>query len=138
MQETLPVLTVKVPLPRNPLSLTQEVKIITTIFEIKFLFSNLFLAVLGFSCYVGFFSSCSEWGLRFTAVHGFSLQWFPLLQLEGSRVLTQQLWHMGLVALMHVGSSQVKDQTCVFCISKWILEPPGNPHYNHFNRNLKL
>ena len=33
---------------------------------------------------------------------GFSLQWFLLLQLEGSRVLTQQLWHMGLVAPDHL------------------------------------
>ena len=34
---------------------------------------------------------------------------------------------MGLVALWHVGSSQIRDQTCVSCIGRWILHSPGKP-----------
>ena len=33
----------------------------------------------------------------------------------------QLLWCMGLAALCHVGSSQARDQTCVPCIARWIL-----------------
>ena len=44
---------------------------------------------------------------------GFSLQWL-LLQL-------QQLWHSGLVALQHMGSSRTKDWIHVPYIGKWIL-----------------
>ena len=33
----------------------------------------------------------------------------------------QQLWHSGLVGLGHVGSSQTRDQSCVSCISRQIL-----------------
>ena len=43
---------------------------------------------------------------------GFLPQWLLLLQKMGSRVFRpQQLWHMGLVALWHVGSSQTSNQT---------------------------
>ena len=37
------------------------------------------------------------------------------------RVCIQYLSHMGLVALWHVGSSQIRDQTCVSCIGKQAL-----------------
>ena len=33
----------------------------------------------------------------------------------------QQLWLVGLIALWHVGSSQIRDQTRVPCIGRWIL-----------------
>ena len=36
----------------------------------RFLFIYLFMAVLGLHCCVRAFSSCSEWGLLFVAVHG--------------------------------------------------------------------
>ena len=53
---------------------------------------------------------------------GFSLQWLLWLQSRGSRVhRLQQLWHTGLVALQHVGSSWTRDQTRVHCIGMWIL-----------------
>ena len=44
------------------------------------------------------------------------LQWLWLL---GSRAQAQQLWHTGLVALGHVGSSRTRDRTCVSCIGRW-------------------
>ena len=39
------------------------------------------------------------------------LQWFRLVQSLGSRVF----------ALQHVESSGTRDQTCVLCIGRWIL-----------------
>lgn len=36
----------------------------------------------------------------------------------GSRAQAQQPWHVGLVALWHVGSSQIRDQTC---IGRWTV-----------------
>ena len=47
--------------------------------------------------------------------------WAQQLWLLGSRAQIPQLWHIGLVALWHVGSSQIRDQICVSCIGKWIL-----------------
>ena len=41
---------------------------------------------------------------------------------QGSRVLgLQQLWPMGLAALHHMESSNTRDQTCLPCIGRWIL-----------------
>ena len=42
------------------------------------------------------------------------------LWLAGSRPQAQQLWHMGLVALRHVGSSQTRARTRVPCIGRRI------------------
>ena len=39
----------------------------------------------------------------------------------GSRALAQYLWHLGLVALWHVGSSQTRDRTSVSCTARHIL-----------------
>ena len=36
-------------------------------------------------------------------------------------MLAQELWRMGLVALQHVDSSSSRDQTCVTCIGRLIL-----------------
>ena len=72
---------------------------------------------------------------------GFSLRWLLLLWstgsrctsfssygtraqqvwLAGSRAQAQQLWHTGLVAPWHVGSSQTRAQTRVPCIGRRIL-----------------
>ena len=83
---------------------------------------------------------------------GFSLRWLLLLWstgsrrtgfsscgtraqqlwLMGSRAQAQQLWHTGLVAPQHVGSSRTRAQTCVHCIGRRILnlcdtrEVPGH------------
>ena len=60
---------------------------------------------------------------------GFWLQWLLLFQSTGSRhagfsscsTWAQQLWHVGLVVLRHVGSSQTRDGTCVPCTGRRIL-----------------
>ena len=40
---------------------------------------------------------------------GFLLRWLLLLQNTDSRAPAQELWHVGLVALQHVGSSPTRD-----------------------------
>ena len=60
---------------------------------------------------------------------GFSLRWLLLLRSIGSRstgfsscgTRSQQLWHTGLVAPQHVGSSWTRAQTHVPCIGRQIL-----------------
>ena len=47
--------------------------------------------------------------------------WAQQLWLVGSRAQAQQLWHTGLVAPRHVGSSQNRARTRVPCIGGWIL-----------------
>ena len=47
--------------------------------------------------------------------------WTQQLWLAGSRAQAQQLWHTGLVAPWHVGSSRTRARTCVPCIGRWIL-----------------
>ena len=47
--------------------------------------------------------------------------WAQQLWLVGSRVQAPQLWHTGLVALQHVGSSQTRARTRVPCIGRQIL-----------------
>ena len=53
------------------------------------------------------FSSCGTWAQQ--------------LWLAGSRAQAQQLWHTGLVAPWHVGSSRTRAQTRVPCIVRQIL-----------------
>ena len=43
------------------------------------------------------------------------------LWLSGSGALAQQLWHVGLVAQQHVGSSWIRNQTHVSCVGRHIL-----------------
>ena len=112
-----------------------------------------------------------SWGYSSLWCVGFSLWWLLLLwstgsrctgfssygkraqQLwfAGSRVQAQQLWHTGLVALRHVGSSRTGAQTRVPCIGRWILNhcatrevllltlicPSSNPKYLR-TQSLKL
>ena len=68
----------------------------------------------GFSLLWGLFSPYSERGPLF-------VQWLLLLQRTGSRAQSQKLWHAGLVAPRHVGSSWIRDRTRVSCIGRWIL-----------------
>ena len=77
----------------------------------SFFFFQLFiylLAVSGFHC-MWAFSSCGEQVLLFVVVRG-------LLTAQ-----SQQLWHTGLVAPQHVGSSGTRAQTCVPCIGRQVL-----------------
>ena len=53
--------------------------------------------------------------------HGLWTHGLQQLQLLGSRAQAQQLWHMGLVALWHVGSSHIREGTRVPCIGRQIL-----------------
>ena len=66
------------------------------------------------------FSCCGAWAL---GCMGFSScgTWSQQFWLMGSREQAQQLWHMGLVALQHVGSSWTRAPTHVLCIGRWIL-----------------
>ena len=72
--------------------------------------------MLGLRCCRQVFSSCSEQGAIL-----FSLRWFLLLWNTDSRARAQFLWHMGLDALRHEGSSQTRDQTPLSCIGRWVL-----------------
>ena len=56
-------------------------------------------------CCTWAFSRSSERGLLSLQYMDFSLQWFLLLRFSASRAQAQQLWHTGLVALKHAGSS---------------------------------
>ena len=83
-----------------------------------------FLAVLGLCCCEGF---------SLVAVRGFSLKQLLLCRAQtlrhmdlvvvapGSGAQAQYLWHTGLVDPWHVGSSWIRDGTCVSCIGRWIL-----------------
>ena len=104
-------------------------------------FLSLFMAVLGLPCCVGLFSSYSKqgllsscgaqaphccgfscWGAQALGYAGFSScnMSAKSLQLLGSRAQAQYLWHMGLVAPRHVGSSRIRDWVWVFCIGRQI------------------
>ena len=79
----------------------------------------------------GLFPSCSGYSLA--AVHGLltavvslwstgSRERGPLsLQLLGPRAQAEQVWCVGLVVPGHVGSFQIKEQTRVSCLGRWIL-----------------
>ena len=75
------------------------------------------------------FSSAVSGGYSLLWCTGFSLRWLLLLQSTGSRCVgfsscgtgAQQLWHMGLVALQHVGSSPTRARTRVPYIGRRIL-----------------
>ena len=92
------------------------------------------LAVLSLPCYTGFslvavsrgYSSCR-------VLAGFSLQWllllwrlgpracrFQRLWLSGSRTQAQELWHMALIALRHMGYSQTRDGNP--CLLHWQVD----------------
>ena len=80
------------------------------------------MAFLGLHCYTGFFSSPSEWrllsgcGSQVSHCSGFSCCGAQALGHMASVVV---VW--GLVALWHVWSSWTKDQACVPCTGRWVL-----------------
>ena len=102
-------------------------------FFFKLILFYSFLAALGLRCCMRAFSSCGKWRLLFVTVrglltavaspvaehglqaHGLQQLWHMAQQLwlADSRAQAQQLWHTGLVALRHVGSSRTRAQTCV-------------------------
>ena len=74
-----------------------------------------------------------------SAKHELQGTWAQELQLPDSRAQTQQLWHRGLVALKHVGSSQTRDQTRVSCIGRQIFatESLGKPSSSFYEFSLR-
>ena len=98
-------------------------------FSDSFLFFFFLLVCAGSSLLHELFSSCGEPGLLSSCCGQTSVLWLLLLHstgywvrrlqklwLLGSRAQAQQLWHTGLVAPQHVGSSWTRNQTGVSCI----------------------
>ena len=98
----------------------------TLVLRLEFFFKFIFGCV-GLLCFARLSLAVVNMSYSLLRSTGFSLRWFHLFQSTGSRARTQQLWHMGLVAPRHVGSSQTRDPTCVPCIGRQIL--------NHCNTN---
>ena len=94
------------------------------------LFIYLFLAVLDFHCSIGFSVVVASRGYsldvvrRLLTVASHCGARASVVAAMGSRAQAQKLWCTGLVGPWHVGSSQIRDRTCVSCIGK---EPPGKP-----------
>ena len=92
--------------------------------ELSILFSK-FLFIFGSagsSFLQGFFSSWDEQGCPLDAVLRFLTAVAPLVFFfysTGSRAQALQLWHRGLAAPQHVGSSPIRDWTRVSCIGRW-------------------
>ena len=94
----------------------------------RFIYLFTFGLVGGLHCCTWAVSSCTEWGLlsscgaRTSHYSGFFCcrAWAQWLGLSGSRTWAQWLWYMGFVALWHVGSSWIRDQTGVAYISRQI------------------
>ena len=85
---------------------------------------------LGLHCCALAFSSCGKRGLLcncdawVSPCGGFSCCGASALACMDFRSYdswAQQLWSTGLAALWHVESSRTRDQTCVPCICRWIL-----------------
>ena len=89
-------------------------------FKINFIY--LFFTAWGLCCCAWTFSSCVERGLLFVAVCGVLIAVASLVAecgLQARRL--QQLWHTGLAAPRHMGSSPTRARTCVPCIGRRIL-----------------
>ena len=77
----------------------------------------------------GLFSSCCDGGCSLVEELGLSGMRALVVEACGftgcysqlQRGMAQQFWCTDLVALQHVGSSQIRDQTCVSCNGRWIL-----------------
>ena len=103
-------------------------------FPVPHLSSDFIFVCAGSSLLHGLFSSCRQWGLLSScgvwASHcgGFSCCRVQVLgcvaqqlQFLSFRAQAQQLWHTGLVAPQHVGSSWIRDGTHISCISGLII-----------------
>ena len=101
-------------------------------FKKLYTFIYLFLAVLGLLCCVGSSLVAVSRGNSLVEVcglfivvasvaaeHGLQGVRAAAVAAPGSRA--QQLWLLGLVALWHVGSSQIRNPTCASCIGRWTL-----------------
>ena len=87
--------------------------------------------MLDLHCCLWIVFSCGKWGLLFDFAHRLLI---VAATLTGKRRLlgmwasvvscssqAQSLWGMGLAAPRHMGSSWMRDQTLIFCISRQIL-----------------
>ena len=91
-----------------------------------------FFTVLALQCRTGSSQVVASWGYSLVAVGG-SSSWCLLVVEQGlwgagsvgaapgSRAQAHDLRRIRLVAPQHVGSSQIRDQTRVSCLSKWIV-----------------
>ena len=84
--------------------------------------------MLGLHCCSGFFSSCSELGPLSRVTRRLLTVTASLVAAQAQsswllacRAQVQWRWHMGWAASLHVGSSQTRNYTCVFCIGRWTL-----------------
>ena len=87
--------------------------------------------MLGLHCYTGFSLVVVNGGYSLAVMCRLLIAVASLVGSMGSGVWSvqaQQLWPESLAALRHVGSSQTKDQTCVPCIGRQIL--------NHWTRDV--
>ena len=120
-------------------------------FKFIYLFILFILAALGLRCCVRASSSCGEQGLLFVAVcglliavaslvveHGLLTHGPQQLWLAGSRAQAQQLWHTGLAAPRHVGSSRTRAQTHVPCIGRQILNHCATREAHEYHFRFKL
>ena len=100
----------------------------------QFFKKKIFLTVLGLCCCPGFSLLVASGGYSLVAVcgpltavaasvakHRLQGTWAQLLWLLGSRAQPQWLWHTGLAAPRHAGSSRTRDQTGVSCTGRQIL-----------------
>ena len=130
--------SIKMVKPKISITGQKSKKVFPPIFKRHPLFSifkNIYLFIFGWGFIAGslllhgLFSSCDEWGLLSCGVwvshcSGFSCcraqalghmgfsstgLWPQQWRLLGSGAQTQQLWRMGLVAPLHVGSFQIRD-----------------------------
>ena len=67
------------------------------------------------------FFSCYERGYSSFWCMGFSAQWLLLWSTQALGVWASVLWHTGLVAPLHVESSQIRNRTHVTCSGRRIL-----------------
>ena len=80
-----------------------------------------FLQLWGAGATLPFGAQASHWGGFSWCRVGLQACMLQQLWLMGSRVQAQQLWHTGLLAPWHVGSSRTRDRTHAPCIGRWIL-----------------
>ena len=80
------------------------------------------MVVLGLCCCAGFSLVAVSRGYSIVAEPGLLIVVAFLSAEQGSRARgLQSLRRMGSVALLYVGSSRIRGQTCVSCVGRWIL-----------------
>ena len=98
-------------LPRGPQRTPIYIFCLLSPFQCAFKYTYLFLvlAVLGLHCCTRAFSSCHEWGLLSSC------------SVQASRAWASVVAVCGLSCSVACGSSLTRDQTCVLCIGRQIL-----------------